>query len=308
VEAFFQSPSYSLIYTTQPMTLEPGHYTATYFLKVADNAIESSVANIYGGIDFSMANWTSLGNASIRHTDFVAAGKYQGFNFEFTLDELTPEVELRIDYGEGGADLWVDYLLLESDHEDNLPIFAPLYMSLGIDPSIFDGMNTLAGDFAEVFESSGGTILSANEFFAALNPEFMIEFAEGLDHNAEYLTMAKEQLNEGEYYESLISARKSLQETVYTGIFNQAMTEDNLLEIFPNPAHQEVHFALNLRESKQVSVTIFNDLGIPVKNLFHGLALPGQLELSWRIAGPGQVYFAEIVMGKTRLLRKIVGI
>jgi hypothetical protein len=63
----------------------------------------------------------------------------------------------------------------------------------------------------EEFESNGGLLLTPDEFMAALNPEYMIEFATpllGADHPS--LVEARTLLENGEFFESLLTVRQAL--------------------------------------------------------------------------------------------------
>ena len=64
---------------------------------------------------------------------------------------------------------------------------------------------------AEEFEAAGGLVLTPDEFMAALNPEYMLEFATprlGADHPS--LVQAREHLSQGRYFESLLAVRDGL--------------------------------------------------------------------------------------------------
>jgi len=63
----------------------------------------------------------------------------------------------------------------------------------------------------EEFERAGGVVLHPDEFVAALNPEFMIEWAApilGAEHPA--LAQAQAQLQDGAFFDSLLTVREAL--------------------------------------------------------------------------------------------------
>jgi hypothetical protein len=70
---------------------------------------------------------------------------------------------------------------------------------------------TEAPQLAEDFEAAGGITLHPDEFLAALNPEFMIEWATpilGVDNPA--LAQAQAQLQNGDFFNSLLTVREAL--------------------------------------------------------------------------------------------------
>jgi hypothetical protein len=146
--------------------------------------------------------------------DFEETGAYQEFTISFALDEIVPNVQLWIDYVGGSStdwadtDLYVDAVVVTREGGLALPEFIPIHIGLvgPIDP-LDEDLRMVTGDY----EAAGGLVLHPDEFMAALNPEFMIEWAEpilGSGHPA--LVDARVQLEDGEFLTSLLSVREAL--------------------------------------------------------------------------------------------------
>lgn len=214
-QRFFYSQSYSLAFTAGPMTLMPGDYEISVRLKVTDTTSTNTIAKIYAGTRF-FATPTYLGSRDITASEFNQIYRYQDFSFTISITELTHDLEVRLDYGDGSTDLYVDQIRITNNTPVDLPAYAPLYMSLAGDVDLHSGMKTLAGEFTADFESQGGLVLTADEFFASLNPEYMIDFAENyLGQNNRGLNSAKYQFQSGEYLQSLLTIRRALKSAVF---------------------------------------------------------------------------------------------
>ena len=208
---FINSPACCLAVSTTAMNLAGGDYTVKFRLKVPDNQAAGNVAQIYVGERFAFPDWNIIASQVIALTAFQQPGQYQDFALSFTLDRLTTDIEFRIDYLGGSTDLFVDYIHAMTDGNPGMPVFAAIFIGLIIDPSLFEGMSDAPGRFAADFESGGGIVLTPDEFLAALNPEFMIEFAApilGFGHPA--IVAATDQLSQGDHLGSLVTVRNAL--------------------------------------------------------------------------------------------------
>jgi hypothetical protein len=189
--------------------LQAGNYTITTCLKVPDNQSTDPVAQLYSGYATG-DDWHSLASRELTPADFDTAGAYENFTLSFSLNEtLTYNVEFMIDYfGDtpGGApvDLYADYVFAARNDSPDLPIFAALF--LPPNPQL-----SIALEITELFEAAGIVVLHPDEFLAALNPAFMLDWATpilGADHPR--LAQAYTQLAAGEYFASLLSIRRAL--------------------------------------------------------------------------------------------------
>ena len=131
----------------------------------------------------------------------------------FTLDKLTPEVQAWMDYtagqlGNADADLYLDTITLTRSGGSLFPLLVPVFIGqVGPADSMIADLRALTTEY----EQAGGVVLLPDEFMAAFNPEFMIEFATpylGADNPA--IQAAKQQLQEGNYFESLVTIREAL--------------------------------------------------------------------------------------------------
>jgi len=209
---FVSSPSCCLAVTSHGLTLPAGHYTATFRVKVAANGGADPFAAVYVG--HTPTEWHPLVYQSIAPSDFDQPNQYQDFTVSFALEHLTREVEMRIDYFRGATPLYIDTLRAVRTEGPVMPVFATVLVPLMLAPSEFEYQPRAPERFREAFESAGGVVLTPDEFLAALNPEFMIEFATprlGAGHPA--LAEAQQLLDEERFLESLLAVREGLKGT-----------------------------------------------------------------------------------------------
>jgi hypothetical protein len=306
---FFNSPSYCLAFSAGPMTLPPGNYVVKCRLKAADNSSSGNIATIYVGERFAYPDWRTLKARQIRASDFDEVDRYQEFEYQFELDDLTQDIEFRLDYGDGSTDLYADYIRVTNDNPLSLPVFAPLYMSLAVDLSEHGGMKTLAGEFVESFEARGGIVLTPDEFFAALNPEFMIEFGSTLlGANDPNIIQAKAQLSNGEYLASLLTVRDAL--LAFSSVEEERSNPEEfiLYQSYPNPFNLRTTIPFHLPKSGKVTVRIYDLLGREIRTLAKKAFPAGFNSISWdgrnnldQIVGGG-LYFYQI---ETQGVRKV---
>jgi hypothetical protein len=194
--------------------LPPGDYTVTFHLKVTDNQSASSLAQLFVG-RLDGTTWNFLASRYISPSDFTQSGVYQDFNVSFSLDQVTTGIEFRIDDYSGPSPppgvwattgLYVDTIHSTRQGGLDMPVFAAAFIHL-MGPNLGD-----TPKLADDLEAAGGLVLHPDEFMAALNPEFMISWAEtylGASHPD--LATARTQLTDGKYFQSLMTVRGALQ-------------------------------------------------------------------------------------------------
>ncbi len=217
--ALFSSDSTEYVeVTTGPLiNLAPGEYTATFRFKASNNQSTQNFVDIaighteFVGVSAHAYRWHELARRAIAPHDFQGPNQYQLIEVPFRLDRLTTYVEVIIRHKGAYADLTADYYALTKDDPDAFPVFAVLFIPTVTPQRITD----LPRQFSAEFESAGGILLTPDEFMAALNPEYMLEFALpylGAEHPA--LAQAQRQMQDGYYMKSLITVRKALQAVV----------------------------------------------------------------------------------------------
>lgn len=191
-------------------TLAPGNYNLTIRLKVPDNQETDPIAQVY----VNAIEQPAIAAMYIAPSDFAVAGEYQNFTLYFTLDRVTTSIQFGLEYYGGSdpppgdwasTDLFADYILATREGGLDLPVFAGIFQ-VTTSPGTPESLQ-----LAEDLEMAGVLVLSPAEFMAALNPEFMIEWATpilGSEHPA--LDEARQQLAEGNFLTSLLIIREAL--------------------------------------------------------------------------------------------------
>jgi len=191
-------------------TLAPGNYNLTIRLKVSDNQETDPIAKVY----VNPIEQPAIAAMYIAPSDFAVAGEYQTLTMSFTLDNVTTGIQFGLEYYGGSnpppgswasTDLFVDYILATRKEGLDLPVFAGIFQV-----TTYPGTPE-ALQLAEDLEMAGALVLSPDEFMAALNPEFMIEWASpilGPEHPA--LDEARQKLAEGDFLSSLLIIREAL--------------------------------------------------------------------------------------------------
>jgi hypothetical protein len=111
-----------------------------------------------------------------------------------------------VDFLPGVTDLAVSRLTVVRAGEDLLPLVAPILYSL-VSQAPIVSPTTVPDRLAE----AGVLVVTPEELLAALNPEFMIGFAEpplGAGHVA--LAEARAQMDDGRYFDALLTVRAAL--------------------------------------------------------------------------------------------------
>ncbi|MFX1255339.1 MAG: hypothetical protein ACFFCZ_27300 [Promethearchaeota archaeon] len=186
-------------------SLAPGKYDVTFRLKVSQKQSNTPFAQLYAGIAQS-SGWQMLTSKNIAPNDFTSADEYQDFTLSFILNEFTSNVEFRIEYF-GIRDLFADYIHAIREGGLDLPVFTSVFIPLITSPQPL----TETTELADILEQAGAIVLHPDEFMAALNPEFMIDWATpilGADNPK--LADAQAQLAAGDYFYSLLTVRDAL--------------------------------------------------------------------------------------------------
>jgi hypothetical protein len=204
--------------------LAPGNYSTTYRLKVPDNQSHVPFAKLFIVDSANTTHWRVLTEQFLTPSDFHHVDQYQNFTLPFTLSEFATSVEFLVDYYRGPTDLYADYIVTTREERDGMPNFASIVVGFGFP----DRSELYTVQLAEAIREQGGIVIHPDEFSAALNPEFMLEWAIPiLGANHPRLAQAHTQLASGDYFASLLSIRRALQ-TLPTRRFPVTVTERNV--------------------------------------------------------------------------------
>jgi len=250
------------------MTLAPGTYTATYRLKVNENQSDLPFAHLM--LLQQVGDGRNLIDRNITPSDFTQAGEWQDFSMTFDLDDFVSEVQLWLDYMGGtpnnaDVDLYVDTINLRREGGPALPIVAPIFMGLvGPAGSISEDLRLVT----EEFERRDGVLLTPDEFMAALNPEYMIEWATPmLNPNEPALDEAQRLLDDGQFIQSLYTVREALRtfpERTYTSSDSNVIVKANA-------------WVTDLQLDQQAGVLLFHTHSSPTTGIQIRLQLPEYL-------------------------------
>lgn len=206
----------SIFIAMDHMILAPGRYQATFRLKVTENSSPTSIVRImltYEGQEHKFTNNT-LAMRSILATEFIARGKYQDFTLTFTLDDITTDLRWIVAYDDGSTDLYADNVHIKNLDGTNLPITGTIVIdNLNINER---GLLARVPEmFTSKFELKGGVVLNPSEYLAAMNPEYMIEFAKPILGSGDpAIADAQSKLSAGRYLESLLALRTALNQKI----------------------------------------------------------------------------------------------
>lgn len=192
--------------------LPPGNYTVTFRLKMEDNTSRLPIARLYVG-EVRDPPPPPFISREITPRDF-RPGQYQDFTLTFTVREWASRVELGLipynganwsDREYASASLWADSVRLSRQGGLDFPVFSmmALIVTKPVEPD--------APLLIDKMESAGILVLTPDEYLAALNPEYMIEFATsrlGADNKS--LAQAQALLKTGKFFESLLTVRNAL--------------------------------------------------------------------------------------------------
>ena len=218
-EALFFSPQDPRGWVQGPFAeLAPGAYTVTYRMKVNDNQDSQPVVRIYVGdrVFHDPAESRVYAQSYLSPSAFDSASSYQDFSLPFTVDRWASEVDLGLIYLGGtdspegdwsSAGLYLDSIHLTRDEPLDFPVFAMAALVL-THPVERDALELIG-----MLEQAGVLVLTPDEYMAALNPEFMIEWATpilGAEHPS--LAQARAQLQDGAFFDSLLTVREALKD------------------------------------------------------------------------------------------------
>lgn len=307
---FINEQTCCLAFSTQPMSLFPGNYEIKYRLKVSDNSTSDLIATIYAGTRFAYPDFSFLGSKDVFKSEFNSVSDYQEFTFNFSLDDITHDIEFRLDLRDGNADLYADYITANNTTPVNLPVFAPLYMSLAVDPSEMDGMNRIAETFANIFEPGGGIILTPDEFMASLNPEFMISFSQNfLNPSDPGLIQAKQEFDNRDYFQSLLTIRSALASVAISNEYEEKGLPAKLTisQNYPNPFNPSTTIAYGIPETGEVTLEVFDVIGRKVATLLAGeRKSAGRYAVTFDASNLASgIYIYRLRLGTSVLVRKL---
>lgn len=187
-------------------TLMPGEYTASYRMKVAENNTDENVVNIYVMHRHGHGcEETQLAHRTIKANQFNQADMFQEFTVEFAVDDPMTGIEFRIDHL-GVSDLYMDSIHVVREDILDLPVIASGFIVI-TRPEEMTEVPQMAGEM----QAAGILVLSPDEFMAAINPEFMTNWAaDVMSPSHPDVREATHYLNSGDFFASLLAARKAL--------------------------------------------------------------------------------------------------
>ena len=94
-------------------------------------------------------------------------------------------------------------------------------------------------------------------------------------------------------------------EYIKTGIYES--TENDGIQIYPNPCDGEITIELNNPEYQYISLSITDIFGREVKSLFSGYKAPGNISFIWNTnAVIDGVYFCRLTLGDESFVKAVV--
>lgn len=207
-------PSGSILGVSQ-MNLPPGDYQFTVRLKVEDNSGSQVFTNFFV---FDLESGLPYFNLELAGSDFNEANQYQSFTVSFTLDRYTSEFSVGMFHNPPQQNMYFDYFRVERTESSTLPHYSSILIdNFGL--GVF-GLNRRITELGIELARHGGAVISPEEWFASLNPEYMLPFAqEYLSAGHPALMQAQSQLNDGKYMGALITLRRALIENAPMNIF-----------------------------------------------------------------------------------------
>jgi hypothetical protein len=202
-------PNCCMVFAGPRTTFHPGTYTVKYRLKVPDNKPRKEFIQL--GVLVQEEGGGFLTQRYLSPSGFEQADRYQEFTISFTTDEIVDNVEVWLDYYGGtnsnwaNTDLYVDTISVSREGGALIPRFESIFIGLvgPIDP--------LNEDIQIITKADEVIVLHPDEFMAALNPEFMLEWSKKFFGGSnQELESARTLLDQGNYIESLIAVREAL--------------------------------------------------------------------------------------------------
>lgn len=296
---FIHNPNHNAVYA-HSINLLPGNYQVHFRLKVADNQDAGRVVSL--GI-YHEATSQFLASRDVTPSQFNNAGEYQSFVVDLSLARLVDQLVFQIIYDGGATDLYIDDIRTEQTVDVVFPYFA----HVGID-NIGAATANVPGDFISAFENAGGVVIHPDEFMAALNPEFMIEFAApllGMQHPA--ITEAQQQLAAGEYFNSLMTVRAALSVYVGVDVAHDPPVNVHLWQSYPNPFNPSATIRFSLPNSEKVKLEVYNLLGQKMMTLLDEQLPAGNHQYTLHAENWGSgVYILRLEAGSISATRKML--
>ncbi len=308
---FINSPSYSMAINSGKMSLAPGNYQFSFRMKVSDNTSTGTIAYVnMARFSNNHQDFVPIATKLVSPSEFPQVNEYADFSFSFTLDTLTNNFEIWLDYGDGATDLYVDYFYFEREGGLALPVFNAVVIN-NIDWSDSE-LRYAPGRFREQFEGSGGIVLNSDEFLATLNPEFMIEFSKPyVGATDREIILAEAQLSAGDYFNSLITVRDALRNSLPTGVSRPGDWIDPigyvLEQNYPNPFNPSTVINYFLPEAERALIVIYNVQGEEVARFINDEMTPGNHTITWYSSNMASgVYLYRLQAGDFVQTRKMV--
>lgn len=292
------------------INLAPGGYTAIFRFKVCNNQSSQDFVDIsisranYTGIASQLTGYTEFARKKISPDEFEETNTYKLISLPFTLDNLTENVEVIMSFRGAETDLTADYIQFTQNDPKGFPVFAPLFLIVTSGEPLADSPRL----FTEKLESAGGVVLTPDEFIAALNPEYMIEFATPiLGAEDSSLTAAKQQLVAGEYFSSLLTVRQALKIATNIETVPTQVTDFELYQNYRNPFNPSTTIQFALPEAEKVRIEVYNILGRKVATLLDKPLPAGyhQVKFDAQYLASG-VYVVQIEAGAFRAAKKML--
>ena len=143
---------------------------------------------------------------------------------------------------------------------------------------------------------------------AALNPEYMIEFAEYfLGAGDARLGEAKSQLDAGKYYSSLLTVRNALKESTNVNTEITQPIDFSIDQNYPNPFNQSTIISFTLPKPEHVKISIFSILGKEVTVLLDNPMPAGYHRIRFDAYNMASgVYYYKIESGQNKLAKSML--
>lgn len=290
--------------------LAPGQYSAKFRLKISNNQSATDFLNIsiskanYSGINSELTGFTELTHKSVAPNLFTEADGYQLIEIPFNCEEFVSNLEMIVSYVDSGAEITADYISIKDMNPSGLPVFAPVFINVLSADEIAD----LPRLFTEQFEDSGGIVLTPEEFLAALNPEYMIDFAIAILGPGEpQIAQAKIQFSEGNYFSSLITIRNALKEVSNVEILHDPSVDFELEQNYPNPFNQKTIIKFTLPKADKVRIIVYSSQGEEIAILLDRSMSAGYHEITYNAPNMQRgVYLYYLEAGTLRKVKKMV--
>jgi hypothetical protein len=246
----------------------------------------------YRGTQPEVDHWEELARLTLSPDDFEEPDTYQYFQLQFSLERMTNDIQVVTSLRTPDLQVTADYFDIKREQAIGFPVFASCIIPL----LSADRMTDVPSDFASSFEAAGGLLLTPDEFLASLNPQFMLEFAlKYLNENDPAIIQAREKLEEGFYFQSLISLREALRPYVHVPPVRVYDGTSILKQNHPNPFALTTEISWDQPESGRVTLTIYSVNGQKIRVLADKYFPQGSHKIFFQPEGlPEGIYLYEI--------------